>query len=154
MNLGSGEQWREAGGGCAGAGMKTHVAQGAMAHPLQWSPLRLASLYSLVLVHHALATGVEHSEGTEDSFLGVSAWDAKGAGEHPCPQPPRHPQEAPRVQREPSTSQKRWERVSQCKAPLGAQLDHNRRLEVRGCGFGVWKQRLKARFPALIWDLV
>lgn len=31
----------------------------------------------LLLVHHPLATGVKHSESTQDGFLGVSPWGTR-----------------------------------------------------------------------------
>lgn len=60
------------------------------------APPQPGQLHLLVLVHHALATGVEHAEGAQDGFLGVCSWEAEGSGE---PQGPasRFTQEEPRA---------------------------------------------------------
>lgn len=118
MNLGGEEQWEP--GVAAQVRDEGPVVQRAErasneGGPLQGPPHSLASSHLLVLVHHALATGVEHSEGTQDGFLGVCSWRQRGQVSSRGPAS-RFTQEEPGC-REPSTPQKRWEGVSVTKCP-------------------------------------
>lgn len=92
-----------------GGGLKAPMTQEAppkaqKAHPHKGTHRLPASgmvplpplLYSLVLVHHALAAGVKQAEGAQDGFFGVCPWEAEGASEHPHRQCPAPTQEKPR----------------------------------------------------------